>query len=580
MRSPQLENLERIARVAGGAYDRPEAAAVIAEEVYDLLNEVDCAPCDQVFLLSPLREQGRLPASQAVYVEAVAPPWGSGGHLRVGDIWDLGERAAHLFDRPFDHSDAAREEGLPAQGRPVPRSFSEGASSPEPYVTFDRYLRDAGLTNWLGLPLRAVGHDRPLGLLGVASCGTGREGGLPAHLLETIASAVAGALRLRRSCELRVASGEQRQTADDVRSLLATRNSALATVVTVSQMSDALRMQALTNMAFGISHSLANIFCAILGNLQSLSERVAEVGLEASRTVSPALGKGEAAGQALRWGTATAKGKRPTAAELVAKLEESTYAGIDMMRSLQKFAGQPPHELELVDLSELAREIVGLTEQLAAACGESWGIVLGADLSGPPSPRLPPSSRFAGLRGMKPRTGQELRPTLAEPDGSGQSAPAWCSRGQIHEAVIALVFNAIHATGARAETAGKGVTTDGEGGEITIITRVEAQQGGLPAYSRISVRDNGSGMTKEVQRRATEPFFTTEPETHQGLGLSIARGIVVAHGGQLTIQSRPGEGTQVDIRLPQSPPRPPSGLADPEEVISDVLSDLESTRRK
>ena len=44
MRSPQLENLERIARVAGGAYDRPEAAAVIAEEVYDLLNEVDCAP--------------------------------------------------------------------------------------------------------------------------------------------------------------------------------------------------------------------------------------------------------------------------------------------------------------------------------------------------------------------------------------------------------------------------------------------------------------------------------------------------------------------------------------------------------
>ena len=339
-------------------------------------------------------------------------------------------------------------------------------------------------------------------------------------------------------------------------------------------------MQALTNMAFGISHSLANIFCAILGNLQSLSERVEEVGLEASRTVSPALGKGEAAGQALRWGTATAKGKRPTAAELVAKLEESTYAGIDMMRSLQKFAGQPPHELELVDLSELAREIVGLTEQLAAACGESWGIVLGADLSGPPSPRLPPSSRFAGLRGMKPRTGQELRPTLAEPDGSGQSAPAWCSRGQIHEAVIALVFNAIHATGARAETAGKGVTTDGEGGEITIITRVEAQQGGLPAYSRISVRDNGSGMTKEVQRRATEPFFTTQPETHQGLGLSIARGIVVAHGGQLTIQSRPGEGTQVDIRLPQSPPRPPSGLADPEEVISDVLSDLESTRRK
>ena len=67
----------------------------------------------------------------------------------------------------------------------------------------------------------------------------------------------------------------------------------------------------------------------------------------------------------------------------------------------------------------------------------------------------------------------------------------------------------------------------------------------------ITIRDNGRGIAAEVVPRIFEPFFTTKPIGHgTGLGLSIAYGAVKSHGGTISIDSAPGRGTTVIVRLP------------------------------
>ncbi len=67
----------------------------------------------------------------------------------------------------------------------------------------------------------------------------------------------------------------------------------------------------------------------------------------------------------------------------------------------------------------------------------------------------------------------------------------------------------------------------------------------------VTVEDTGLGMPREVLDRAMEPFFTTKDVGKgTGLGLSMVYSTVRAHGGQIEIQSAPGEGTQVRMRFP------------------------------
>ena len=72
----------------------------------------------------------------------------------------------------------------------------------------------------------------------------------------------------------------------------------------------------------------------------------------------------------------------------------------------------------------------------------------------------------------------------------------------------------------------------------------------------LTVRDTGSGMTPEVMRRIFEPHFTTKsgPDATgkggTGLGLAACREIVEAHRGRIRVESAPGKGTAITIRLP------------------------------
>lgn len=79
---------------------------------------------------------------------------------------------------------------------------------------------------------------------------------------------------------------------------------------------------------------------------------------------------------------------------------------------------------------------------------------------------------------------------------------------------------------------------------------------------QLSVGDTGVGIPDDVRSRMFEPFFTTKAVGEgTGLGLSVLYGIVQSHGGTVQVNSRIGEGTRVDIRLPASRATPLANTA-------------------
>ena len=107
-----------------------------------------------------------------------------------------------------------------------------------------------------------------------------------------------------------------------------------------------------------------------------------------------------------------------------------------------------------------------------------------------------------------------------------------CDREQIRALLLNLALNSIQATPG--------------GGQITIAVRPEGGQ------MRISVLDHGRGIPPEIAGRIFDPFFTTR-ESGLGLGLTVARNIALAHGGNIAVEERAGGGACVSVVLPLVP---------------------------
>ena len=183
--------------------------------------------------------------------------------------------------------------------------------------------------------------------------------------------------------------------------------------------------------------------------------------------------------------------------EALQAIQDHASSGAHAIKRIQEFAGGGT-DFQIVDVNAALRDASEITRFLWRDQAEQRGIVIDVvkDFS-------------------------DVPPILAQP------AP-------FRQALVAVLLNAIEAMPG--------------GGMINL--RTERQAGNV----LISIIDNGEGMSDETRAQALEPFFTTRPTPHVGLGLTTAAHIIIANRGALHIDSKLGNGTTFTLTLPVTQP--------------------------
>ena len=120
-----------------------------------------------------------------------------------------------------------------------------------------------------------------------------------------------------------------------------------------------------------------------------------------------------------------------------------------------------------------------------------------------------------------------------------QNPYVWCDIVKLQQILVNILNNAVKFTP--------------DGGKITLKYEQQPEKDGVAEY-QITVRDTGIGMDEEFQKHAFEAFERERTSTESkiqgtGLGLAIVKKLVDLMGGQVTIQSKPDQGTAITIRL-------------------------------
>jgi len=125
----------------------------------------------------------------------------------------------------------------------------------------------------------------------------------------------------------------------------------------------------------------------------------------------------------------------------------------------------------------------------------------------------------------------------------------WADAEKMHQVLVNLFANALAATPSHGAVTVSVESRPASPDELDRGRRVADAMS--PLVIMIAVQDTGSGMPEADVQKAFEPFFTTKAVGKgTGLGLFLSRETVVAHGGELSIESKMGHGTTVTMTLP------------------------------
>jgi two-component system, NtrC family, sensor kinase len=130
----------------------------------------------------------------------------------------------------------------------------------------------------------------------------------------------------------------------------------------------------------------------------------------------------------------------------------------------------------------------------------------------------------------------------------------------IGKVLLNLMNNAFYACAERSRSAGSSSRHGGQAFDVHHSTldiqnqpQVTVSTKNLGDKIEISVSDNGPGIPSSIKDKIFQPFFTTKPTGQgTGLGLSLSYDIVKAHGGELKVETKEGEGSEFIIKLPIS----------------------------
>ena len=213
--------------------------------------------------------------------------------------------------------------------------------------------------------------------------------------------------------------------------------------------------------------------------------------------------------------------KRETGEERTTRMIDAAQQSAERARLLVQrlltFARRQPLQLQPVDLAAL---VVGLRELIHSTLGPE--IALGIEIAG------------------------AVPPVTADP-------------GQLETAILNLAANARDAM----QAAGH------QGRRLTVLLAPD-QADDAAQFVVLEVTDNGTGMDEATLTRATDPFFSGKGLGRgSGLGLSMVDGLTAQLGGTMEIESEPGVGTTVRLRLPASAGHVAAGLVSATGEVAD-----------
>lgn len=167
--------------------------------------------------------------------------------------------------------------------------------------------------------------------------------------------------------------------------------------------------------------------------------------------------------------------------------------------------------------------------------------------------RQPLQPRAVAVKPLLEELGHMLRRTLGEMVSIAIECPsdvsdAYADANELDTALVNLALNARDAMprGGELVIAARNVVLDDPANDRKLVPG---------AYVAFTVSDTGTGMPPDVRARALEPFFTTKAVGKgSGLGLSMVFGFVAQSGGDMSIDSRLGYGTRVELLLPVADP--------------------------
>ena len=256
------------------------------------------------------------------------------------------------------------------------------------------------------------------------------------------------------------------------------------------------KLAALGQLVAGVAHEINNPLAFVTNNVVVLQRDLAALRklLEMYRAADPLIAKSDA--EVARQIAELAE--RVDLPYTLANLPEMLNRSRDGLKRIQQIVG---------DLREFSRqESVG---ELQDAVDLNAGI----------------SSTVNIVRGRARVRRVELETDLAP------LPSVTCHPPKINQVVLNLIANAIDACP--------------EHGKVTVRSRA------TPGWVEVAVTDTGCGIPPEVRDRIFDPFFTTKPQGQgTGLGLSISHGIISDHGGRISVDSEPGQGSTFVIHLP------------------------------
>ena len=250
------------------------------------------------------------------------------------------------------------------------------------------------------------------------------------------------------------------------------------------------KMASLGQLAAGVAHELNNPAGFVLSNMAALPEYLHEL----RRILSSALKPSSCAADAA---SPTGSSAPVDSERLLSDLESiaaDSYSGAerirDIVQNLRLFSRLDEADLNQVNLHEGIESTIRLLSQYYSS------------------------------------------PAITVRREYGVIPPIECYAGQLNQVWMNLLVNAAQAIG-------------DSRGEVSINTSSDGDR------ALVTISDTGKGIEPEHLNRIFDPFFTTKPVGEgTGLGLSISHGIVLRHGGTLTVESSPGRGATFSVTLP------------------------------